>query len=286
MSLEIFWQGVLNGLATGGIYILVALGLTLIFGIMNIVQFAHGEIYMLGAYFTYYFSTLFGFNFWIALVFSMIIVAALGLLLERFFFRSFRNQFEPSIIVAVGLMILLQTVALVTFGAETKSMSSIVPGIFKIFGAVLSWDRLMAIIIGLFLVVALFLMIAKTKIGQAMVAVSQDSYAASLYGVNVNRTSAVALSLGSALAAIAGSLMGVVFSVYPTMGGFALTKGIAVVILGGLGSIPGAVIGGLILGQIDGLVSMVSNSTISTVVGFVLIIILLLFRPRGIMGRE
>jgi branched-chain amino acid transport system permease protein len=286
VSLATFAQSILNGLAAGWIYILVALGLTLVFGIMNIVQFAHGEIYMLGAYCSYFLIKLYGFSFWEALPLSALLVGLLGIVLERFFFRPFRGRFEPSIIVAVGLMLLLQTIAVVGFGTDTKSMGGIIPGVLRISGVTLSWDRLLAILVGIILVAALLLLIKKTKTGQAMVAISQDPYAASLQGIDVNRISTVAMVIGCALAAIAGSLMGSIFSTSPFMGTSAITKGIAVIILGGLGSIPGAVVGGFILGLIDGLVPPLLSSSMASIVGFGAIILVLLLRPRGLFGHE
>ena len=286
MSLTLLAQSILNGLAAGWIYILVALGLTLVFGIMNVVQFAHGEIYMLGAYCSYFLIKLYGFSFWEALPLSALLVGLLGIVLERFFFRPFRGRFEPSIIVAVGLMLLLQTIAVVGFGTDTKSMGGIIPGVLKVSGVTLSWDRLIAILVGIILVAALFLLIKKTKTGQAMVAISQDIYAASLQGIDVNRISAFAMVIGCALAAIAGSLMGSIFSTSPFMGTSAITKGIAVIILGGMGSITGAVVGGFILGLIDGLVPPLLSSTMAGIVGFGVIIIVLILRPRGLFGHE
>jgi len=253
---------------------------------MNIVQFAHGEIYMLGAYCSYFLIKLYGFSFWEALPLSALLVGLLGIVLEKFFFRPFRGRFESSIIVAVGLMLLLQTIAVVGFGTDTKSMGGIIPGVLKVSGVTLSRDRLLAILVGIILVAVLFLLIKKTKTGQAMVAISQDIYAASLQGIDVNRISAVAMVVGCALAAIAGSLMGSIFSTSPFMGTTAITKGIAVIILGGLGSISGAVVGGFILGLIDGLVPPLLSSTMAGIVGFGVIILVLLFRPRGLFGHE
>ena len=279
-------QSILNGLAAGWIYVLVALGLTLVFGIMRIVQFAHGEIYMLGAYCSYFLIKLYGFSFLEALLLTTIAIGLLGIVLERLFFRPFRDRFEPSIIVAVGLMLLLQTIAVVGFGTDTKSMGGIIPGVLRVSGVTLSWDRLLVMAVGIILVVALLLMIKKTKTGQAMVAVAQDPYAAALQGIDVNRISALAMALGCALAAIAGSLMGSIFSTSPFMGTSAITKGIAVIILGGLGSITGAVFGGFILGLIDGLVPPLLSSTMAGIVGFGVIILVIILRPRGLFGHE
>ncbi len=285
MSVELLGQSILNGLAAGWIYILVAVGLTLVFGIMNIIQFAHGEVYMLGAYTGYYLFTLFGFNFWESLPVTIVVMGLLGLVLEKFFFRPFRDKFELSVIVAIGLMVLLQTIAVVAFGTDTRMMASIIEGVIVVGGITLAWDRLLAIFIGIVLIVALFIVIQKTKIGQAMLAVSQDPVAASLQGIDINLISSISMIVGSILAGIAGLLIGRIFSVYPFMGTFAMTKGIAVVILGGLGSIPGAIAGGLILGLIDGIIPPILNPTITSIIGFTVIIILLLVRPRGLLGR-
>jgi len=286
LTIALVVQSILNGLAAGWIYVLVALGLTLVFGIMRIVQFAHGEIYMLGAYCSYFLIKLYGFSFLEALFLTTIAIGLLGIVLERFFFRPFRDRFEPSIIVAVGLMLLLQTIAVVGFGTDTKSMGGIIPGVLRVSGVTLSWDRLLVMAVGIILVVALLLMIKKTKTGQAMVAVAQDPYAAALQGIDVNRISALAMALGCALAAIAGSLMGSIFSTSPFMGTSAITKGIAVIILGGLGSITGAVFGGFILGLIDGLVPPLLSSTMAGIVGFGVIILVIILRPRGLFGHE
>jgi branched-chain amino acid transport system permease protein len=285
LDLNILGQSILNGLAAGWIYVLVALGLMLIFSILGIVQLAHGELYMLGAYGTYYFFSLFGLNFWLALLISAILVSALGLILERFLFRPFSGNFELALIVAMGLMILLQTIGIVAFGGYNQSMPSIIPGVLVIWGFRLSIDRLLAILVGIVLVTGLFIMIQRTRIGQAMLAVSQDMYAAALQGVDVNRVSAVAFAIGSALAAIAGSLMGCILSITPAMGSFAISKGIAVIILGGLGSIPGAIVGGLILGLVDGIIPPLLSSTVAAIISFLVIIILLLLRPRGLFGH-
>ena len=201
-------------------------------------------------------------------------------------FRPFRNRFEPSIIIAVGLMLALQQIAVVGFGTDTKVAPSIIPGVLVVSGITLSWDRLLAICIGIVLILILFLLIQRTRIGQAMVAMAQDPFAASLQGIDVNRISALSMFIGCALAGIAGALMGRLFGTQPFMGTTAITAGIAVIILGGLGSISGAVAGGLILGMIDGIVPVLLDSTLATIFGFALIIIILIFRPKGLLGHD
>ena len=280
------WQGIINGISAGWIYVLVALGLTLVFGIMRIVQLAHGEIYMLGAHAVYYACVILGINIFVSFVISATALSLLGIIIERFLFRRFRGQIEPSIIVAIGLILLLQTTAVVSFGSSEKNIPRLIPGILTVGGIRLSWDRVLAVLIGAGLVSALALFVKGTKIGQAMVAISQDTEAAALQGINVNRISSITMAIGCALAAIAGGLMGAIFSVEPFMGSFAISKGLAVIILGGLGSITGAVAGGLILGLIDGIVPLYYSTTVAYIVGFASIVIILIIRPKGLMGHE
>jgi len=279
-------QNLLNGLMAGWIYILVALGLTLVLSIVGIVQLAHGEIYMVGAYIVYYFCVSAGLNFFLSLLISILCVGFLGVILEKFFLRPFRDDVEGAIISTIALILILQTAIVAIAGVSYKDIPSPIQGVVKVFGAVLSWERLITILVSIVLVSALLIFITKTKIGQAMVAVSEDRVAAALQGINVNRVSSVAMFLGCALAAAAGGLTGAIFDVTPFIGGFALMKGIEVIILGGLGSIPGAIIGGLILGFIDGLVTPLLSVQLAGIIGLVVIILILLFRPQGLLGHE
>jgi branched-chain amino acid transport system permease protein len=280
------WQGISNGFMMGWIYVLVALGLTIVFSIMGIVQFAHGEIYMLGAYVTYFVCVVMGLSIFIALVVAAIAMGLGGLALERVLFRRFRGQVEGGMIIAIGLILLLQTAAVVGFGTQDKWVPTMIPGVLDLWGIRIAWDRVISVAIGVILVIVLFLYIRQTKMGQAMVAVSQDVDAAILQGINVNLVSMVSMAIGCALAAVAGGLMGAIFMVQPAMGGFAMQKGIAVIILGGLGSIWGAVAGGIILGLIDGLVPLWSNATVASIIGSALIVLILVIKPHGLLGHE
>lgn len=284
--METVWQGIFNGLVMGWIYILVALGLTIVFSIMRIVQFAHGEIYMLGAYCTYWFSVVFGLNVFVALFFSAIVMSLVGIILEKFLFRRFRGQIDGSIIVAIGLILLLQTIAAIGFGTQDKWIPTTIPGSLNIWNIKIPWERALSVITSIILVFILFLFIRGTRMGQAMIATSQDIEAATLQGIDVNRVSMMSMAIGCALAAIAGGLMGAIFGVQPVMGSYAMEKGIAVIILGGLGSIWGAVIGGLLLGLIDGLVPLGSNTTVASIIGFTIIILILIIKPQGFLGHE
>jgi branched-chain amino acid transport system permease protein len=271
---------------SGWIYILVALGLTLVLSIVGIVQFAHGEIYMIGAYMIYYLSVGAGLDFFLSLLISIVGAGVLGIILERFFLRPFRNDMEGSIITTIALILILLTSVIAIAGPGYKDIPSPVQGVLTILGARLSWERLVTMFVSMVLVSALLLFINKTKMGQAMVAVSEDRDAASLVGINVNRVSSVAMFLGCALAAAAGGLTGAIFNLTPFMGGFALMKGIEVIILGGLGSIPGAIVGGLILGLVDGLVTPLVSVQMANITGLIVIVLILLLRPQGLLGHE
>jgi branched-chain amino acid transport system permease protein len=285
LDISLLAQSLMNGLLAGWIYILIALGMTLVLSIMGIVQLAHGEIYMLGAYVSFYFFNDVFSNFLLAIIVSTFLIGLFGVVIEKYFFRPVRGQLERALIVALGLILILQNAAVITFGGVTRVIPSPFPGVLRISGITLSWERLIAILIGIVLVGALVVFIQMTKTGQAMVAISQDLEGAALQGINVNRVSSIAMFLGSGLAAAAGSLMGAMFSISPFMGGFALMKGIAVIILGGLGSIPGAVIGGLIIGLVDGMVPLILSAHFVGLIGGIVIILILILRPQGIMGH-
>ncbi len=284
-EMETIWQGIFNGLVMGWIYVLVALGLTIVFSIMRIVQFAHGEIYMLGAYCTYWIAVVLGLNVFVALLLAALVMGLVGVILEKLLFRRFRGQIEGSIIVAIGLILLMQTIAAIGFGTQDKWIPTTIPGVLNIWNIKIPWERALSVIAGIILVLVLFLFIRRTKMGQAMIATSQDIEAATLQGIDVNRVSMVSMAIGCALAAIAGGLMGAIFGVQPVMGSYAMEKGIAVIILGGLGSIWGAVIGGLLLGLIDGLIPLGSNTTVASIMGFSIIVLILIVKPQGFLGH-
>jgi branched-chain amino acid transport system permease protein len=279
-------QGVLNGLTSAGIYILVALGLALLMSIMNIVQLAHGEVYMIAAYFVYYFTASVGISFYAAFVIAVLAVGILGIFLERFFFRPFRGKPDQALVLSIGLMLVFQNIVLAIAGGTPKSYDSPFESVVTVGNLALSMERVIIIVAGFVLVTALFLFIKIGKNGQAMLAISQDREGAALQGININRLSAIAMFVGCAMAGVAGALVGALFTLTPTMGGAVLMKGIAVIILGGLGSIPGAVLGGLIIGLIDGIVPVFTTSYMASLIGFGIVILILLFRPRGLWGHE
>jgi branched-chain amino acid transport system permease protein len=280
-------QAFFNGLTSAGIYILIALGLTLVLSIMNIVQLAHGEVYMIGAYVVYYFADHLGLSFYAGAVIAIVATGILGVLLERIFLRPFRARPDSAMVLTAGLILVFQNVVLaIATGTPKKSRTPYQGDVLHMSGVTLSVERVVIIIAALLLIAALFLYIRYTKNGQAMVAVSQDRDGAALQGISVDRLSAIAMFMGCGLAGIAGALVGSLFSLSPTMGGDVLMKGIAVIILGGLGSIPGTVVGGLIIGLLDGLIPLFTTQYAASLIGFVIVILILLFRPQGLWGHE
>jgi branched-chain amino acid transport system permease protein len=278
-------QIILNGIMAGAIYVLIALGLTLIFSIMNVLNFAHGEMYMLGGFAVYYFSTQLGINYFIALIVAMLGVGLFGVIIEKVIFRPFRGQFLPGLIVSLGLAFVLQVSALLVFGATDKSVPTVFPGILKFWGISFPVERMVVMLICTALVFGLYFLL-QSKAGRAMRAVSQDKDAAALCGINIDNISSLGFGLGCVLAAAAGALMVPVFYVNPYTGTFQIMKAFIVIILGGLGSLPGAVLGGLILGLVESVASSLISIPAASMVAFVTIMLVLLIKPSGLLGHE
>lgn len=286
MTFELFVQSAIIGLSIGAIYILMALGLTLMFGMMHIINFAHGAIYMLGAFVIYYFFHLWGIPYSLAFFIAMMLLGLFGFGVERFIYRTVKGNIEPTLVALLALTTLLQAAGYPVFGPLDKNVPSVFGGTYMILGTPISAERLMIIPVAAVLVVALYLFINKTKMGAAMRSIEQDKEAAALQGVNVNVVNAMAFAVGFSLAAAAGALMAPIFKLDPMMGEQPLLKAFIIIILGGLGSIPGAILGGLILGFIDSVVATAVGVELAFLLSFVFIILLLLFKPNGLFGYE
>lgn len=288
MEWSLLAQGGLNGVMLGVNYALIALGLTLIFGILGIVNFTHGEMYMLGGYVAYYFFGHFGLNFFATLALSAVLVGALGVILEKFIFRPLtkRPKLElTSLIAAVGLAWVFQMLAIIAFGDLDKNVPSAFKGILRMSGVVITVERLATIIIGLCLVVLLNVFLLKSKTGMTIRAVAQDKEAAALQGVSVNRITALTFGIGCGLAAISGALIAPIFGISPNMGGEVILKAFLVVILGGMGSVPGAMLGGLVLGFVESFGCLFFSVPTVMVLTFSIIILILILKPKGLLGH-
>ncbi|MGH7355540.1 MAG: branched-chain amino acid ABC transporter permease [Candidatus Rokuibacteriota bacterium] len=280
-------QHLVNGLVLGGTYALLGIGLTLIFGLMNVVNFAHGEFYTLGAYGAFAALALAGTGFVVAVLAAIAIGALGGALLERVLLRPLRAEsIDTVMLVMIGVWIALQNGELLVWGGVAKSIPHPFPT------APLTWGplgiaplRVFVFVAALSLIAAAHLLIQKTRLGRAMRATFQDRDTAALMGVRIHRIHTATFAFGSALAAAAGALLGPVFLAYPSMGDLASLKAFSVVILGGLGSLWGATFGGLILGVAEELGAGYISSGYRDAVGFVIIIVVLLLRPSGLFAR-
>ena len=285
MTPALLVQSAVIGLSIGSIYILMALGLTLMFGMMHIINFAHGAIYMLGAFTIYYVYFQWGAPYFAAFVLAMILLGAFGYLVERSTYRPIKGGIEPTLVALLALTTLLQAAGYPVFGSLDKHVPPVFHGTRNVLGVMISVERLVIIPIAGLLVLGLYLFINKTRLGAAMRAIEQDREAAALQGVNVNVVNGLAFAVGFALAAAAGALMAPIFKLDPMMGEQPLLKAFIIIILGGLGSIPGAILGGLILGLIDSIVATALGAEPAFLLGFVFIILVLLFRPTGLFGH-
>jgi branched-chain amino acid transport system permease protein len=279
-------QTILNGLCMGGTYILIGLGLTLILSIMNILQFAHGEIYMLGAFTVYFLCVMHGVNLYLSVFISMLTTAVIGLILERVLLRPLKGVFLSYVCVTTGLSLILQTAVLLTFSKGTKQLPSLWKGPFEVGGMFISKERVVAIVIAVLLTLALYTFLKRTKYGLAMTASAQNREGVLMQGINPNVMSAMVMAIGSGLAAVGGALGGSIFNLDPYMGGLAFMKGITLIVIGGLGSIPGAVAGGLILGVCESVLALFFGSQMGIILPLILVITFLIFRPKGIFGHD
>jgi branched-chain amino acid transport system permease protein len=286
MSAQLLVQGLINGFCLGGTYILIGLGLTLILSIMSILQFAHGEIYMLGAYAVYFFCVMYGVPLYLAILISMFSTAAIGLIVERVLLRPLKGVFLSYVCVTTGLSLILQSAVVISFSKSVKQLPSLWPGTFNVFGMLISRERFVAVVIALGLTFLLYLFLKRTKYGLAMVASAQNREGALMQGINPNVMSALVVAIGSGLAAVGGAMGGSIFNLDPYMGGLAFIKGITLIVIGGLGSLPGAVVGGLILGVSESLFALLLESQMAVIIPLVIVIIILIFKPKGLFGHD
>lgn len=277
----------LTGVNLGLMYALIAIGLTLIFGVMRIIQYAHGELYMLGAYVLYYWFAVLGWPYWIGVAASAVVIFILGALLQLLLFRPLhgKNILYP-LAVSMGLIFIISSGGLLVFGTVVKGIPSVVSGGTMVFGAFYTYERMVISGVSAIMIVGLWVFLQKTTIGMAMRAVSEDPEVSALQGINTRRIHWVAFGLGSALAAVAGCMMGTLLSIVPSMGFVATMKAFMIVIMGGLGSVLGALVGGLILGFIDSFLTTLVSADIAYIMGFVVIFVVLVFRPSGLFGQQ
>lgn len=287
MAFDEFTQMTLTGINLGLMYALIAIGLTLIFGVMRIIQYAHGELFMLGAYVLYYWFAALGLPYWLGVAASAITIFIFGAILQLVLFRPLHGKnILYSLAVSMGLIFILSSGGLLVFGTVVKGIPSVMSGGVMVFGAFYTYERMVISLFSAVLIISLWFFLQRTTMGMAMRAVSEDPEVSALQGINTRRIHWIAFGLGSAMAAVAGCLMGTLLSIVPTMGFGATIKAFMIVIMGGLGSVVGALAGGLILGFIDSFVTTLVSADIAYIMGFVVIFIILVFRPSGLFGQQ
>ena len=283
----LFIQQVLNGIMLGSIYSLVALGLTLEYGILQIPNFAHGALYMMGAYVTFLLATALGLNFWLAMIVAMIVLGLVGILVERLVYRPLMLESHlSSFIAAIGLIFIFGDGVLNIFGPDFKRFPPTNAQAFHILGITITLQRILIIVVTIALIVVLQLFIKKTTMGATIEATAQDMEGAQLMGINVSRVRMIVFALGTALAASAAALIAPIHLVHPNMGGPVILKAFVIIILGGMGSIPGAIIGGFIMGLVESLSGGYISTSYNEVFAFGVLVIVLTIRPTGLFGAK
>ncbi|MEH7303581.1 branched-chain amino acid ABC transporter permease [Neobacillus drentensis] len=283
-------QQLVNGISLGSIYALIALGYTMVYGIVKLINFAHGDVFMVGAFIGFYSITILDIGFFPALLISMVACAIFGVLIERIAYKPLRNATRiAALITAIGVSLFIEYGTIYIRGAQPEAYpDGIVPlKTLEIFGVKISGQSILILGTSVILMILLQFIVHKTKIGKAMRAVSHDMDAARLMGINVNNTISATFAIGSALAGAAGVIFGVYYTkIEPLMGIIPGLKAFVAAVLGGIGIIPGAMTGGLVLGVIESLVSAAGYSLWRDGVAFVVLILILIFRPAGLFGKN
>ena len=287
--MQLFMQQMINGVSLGSIYALIALGYTMVYGTIKLINFAHGEVYMMGAFTGFYLVTVLELNFILALIISMLTTALLGIVIERVAYKPLRNSTRiVSLITAIGVSYLLQNLMIYYLGPEVRAFPSPIPNkIFRVFGLVFNSKQLVVFFTTILVMVILQIIVRHTKMGKAMRAVSVNREAAQLMGINVDRVISFTFALGSGLAGIAGVLVGVYYnSISPMMGVTPGLKAFVAAVVGGVGSIPGAMVGGYLIGILETIVSFLGGSMYKDAAVYALLIVILLVLPSGLFGKR
>lgn len=287
--MQIFMQQLINGLSLGSIYALLALGYTMIYGIIKIIHFAHGDVYMLGAFFGYYTINVWHFNFIMALFGSMIFCALVGMLIEFVAYRPLRHSSRIAVLItAIGVSYFLENGMSVLFSGDTRDFPQVIKQVnYEWFGIRITNIQLLIFATTIILMIILQLIVKKTKMGRAMRAAAADSVAAELMGININGTISFVFAIGSAMAGAAGVLIGLYYnSIEPTMGLTPGIKAFVAAVVGGVGSIPGAAVGAVIIGCLESLMQAIGFSAFKDAAVYVVLIIVLLFLPAGLFGNK
>lgn len=279
-------QILIYGAVSSAIYAMLAVGFTLIFGVARILNLAHGSFYALGAYAAYVLTSLLKFPLFIAAPLAVLLVAGFGVVMERFLVRPLRSSQLAVLMITLAVSLAVEQALFITFGSEYRNVPSFVTDKLSIGGVDISGQRLLALVAGVLVLLLLWLFIQRTRLGAAILAVSQDPEAAQYMGIPTNRIFSIVMAISAGTAALAGVLVSPFLTVQPTMGLLPMVKAFAIVIVGGLGSIPGSIIASLILGYSETIVAYLISTSWTELVSLVAVVITLMIRPSGILGRR
>ncbi len=282
-------QQLVNGVSLGSIYALIALGYTMVYGIIKLINFAHGDVFMLGAFIGFYAIARWEMHFIPALILAMVLCAVIGVIIERVAYKRLRNATRiAALITAIGVSLLIEYTVIFFRGASPEAYPTVIENkTIEILGAQISVQAIIILVISLVLMLLLQFIVHQTKIGKAMRAVSHDADAARLMGINVDNTISATFAIGSALAGAAGVIFGIYYTrIEPLMGVLPGLKAFVAAVLGGIGVIPGAMVGGLLLGVVETVVSALGYSLWRDAAAFVILIVILILRPAGIFGKN
>jgi branched-chain amino acid transport system permease protein len=286
--MTVFLQSVLSGLLVGGVYALIGIGLTIIFGVMRVINFAHGELLMLGMYASWYIFTRFGLDPYVSLLATAPLLFLWGAFLQKVFINRVLNALpQNQILLTIGLGLIMSNAMLLVFTSDYRILTTTYSSSsFDVLGLSVSQPLLYSFLVTVVITTALFLFLQRTDTGQAIRATAQDRDAAQLMGINVRWTSVLAFGIGSALAGTAGALIAPTYYIFPQVGATFTLKAFVIVVLGGMGSIVGATLGGIIIGVTESLSAIYVASGLKELVVFVLFLALLLFKPSGLLGKS
>ena len=284
--MDLLWQTALNAMYAASYMALIAVGLVMIFGVMGVINFAHGELYMVGAYCVVFLYAQENFPFLLAVAAGLIFVGAVGLLMERTMFRPLRENPLGGLIASIGFLLILQTLAVLGFGRRMGHVPPSTQGKMEIFGAILTYQRLFVIVAAILLLAALWAFLKRSKFGWALRACAQDAEAAALQGISMNQTARIAMFIGAALAGVAGALTAPLVSPTPYIGHSIIVTAFIIIIVGGIGSLEGAAIAAVLYAFVHTFVTTFFDGVIANIVGLALMFAVLVVRPTGLFGAR
>jgi len=284
--LNLFFQQILNGLTLGSVYGLVALGLTLVYGILHVPNFSHGALYMVGAYAAWVLMVSVGVNYWLAMLGAGVVVAIISVLCERLVFNPLRHA--PPIhdkIAAIGILLFLEAVVQAIWGADFQRMPAPYPGVISFMGLFMPIQRVLIVVGAIVLMLGLHFFLKRTTTGATIIAMAQDREGAFLVGIDANKVSMITFAIAGFLAAVAAALFAPINLVYPGMGHLVIMKAFVIIVLGGMGSIPGAIVGGMIIGFAESFGAFYVSTNYKDLIAFSLLVIILSLRPQGLFTK-